>query len=100
MYLLGGYLYTPEKLRQYFQARGLTLQNHGVGITASRFLREHGHNYRVKSCMYQGQHMFLFLVTSKLETSDAAMFHFEETEEALQMKKELDLDATFVTAIY
>lgn len=100
MYLLGGYVYSPEKLHQYFEARGLTLQKHGIGVTASRFLREHGHNYRVKSCMYQDKHMFLFLATSRLLTGEGATFQFEETPEAIAMKKELELDAAFVTAIY
>jgi hypothetical protein len=102
MYLLGGYLYSPDNLRAYFSERGVTLREHGIGITANRFLREkYGRDYRVKSCMYNDQQMYMFIAASRLMTPATKGFHFVETAEARQMKSELGLqDAEFVTAIY
>ena len=101
MYLLGGYAYTPEKLCDFFRERGVTLKSPGMSLEATRYLKSKGHHYPVKSCMYQDQHIFLFAVGFIPITPQTRTYRFEETQEALNLKKALKLeDAPFVTAVY
>lgn len=101
MYLLGGYVYTPPAICEFFAGRGLTLERPGIGLQATRFLKQQGQPYLIRSCMYNNEHMFMFVAAYKLMLDETTTYHFEETEAARAMKEELKLEgAAFVTAIY
>lgn len=102
MYLMGGYAYTPQELDKFFkQQYGESLEEPGIGVKATRCLeRNHGHLYIVRGCMLRDEFVFLFAVSYIPLTVTTINFRFEETEEALKMKKVLKIDKPFVTAVY
>ena len=101
MYLLGGYAYTPEALYKLFQDRGLTFEGPGIGLQATRFLKQTGQPYLVRSCMYEDEHMFMFVAVFKAVADKRTDYCFEETDDARAMKDALKLEgARFITAIY
>ena len=95
-------MYSRDKLCDIFQAKGVPLQSPGIGIQASRFLKESGHPYRVHACMYEDQPMFMFVFEYiPVDTPTTVNYRFQETDEAREMKSVLGLEETkFVTAIY
>lgn len=95
-------MYTLEKLCDVFQAKGVTLESPGIGIQASRFLKESGHPYRVQACMYQNEPMFMFVFEYiPVDSPTMVAYRFQESDDARAMKKVLELeDTSFVTAIY
>jgi hypothetical protein len=101
MYIIGGYAYTPEEMRDLLLKRGATLPGRGIAWQATRFFHEQGFPYDILSCQHEDQHLFMFVAAFKAIDDELTTYEpLEETEAARAMKAELKLEVPFTTALY
>jgi len=99
------YLIVRGEILEWFKKRGVTLTYGFYCVGANRYLKKEGYtDCRLNSCLYNEEHMFVFLTDFRWVDDQAAWMgtykRFEENDHARSIKEKLKLENTeFITAL-
>ncbi|PFH49882.1 hypothetical protein AMATHDRAFT_48359 [Amanita thiersii Skay4041] len=101
MYLVGGYILTPDQVRQWCLAHEIEDPTPASAtILVNRWLREHSIPTRLLAVTFRKESMYLIVTTRRSDpiATQISFKPFEENDRARQVKSQLDVgDVEFVT---